>query len=91
MKNPLDTIAGLATIVASLAIENLRVLLSATALVAFLTAVHIEVRHVVAAQNAQQTMFEQFTKPTAQAPAPAATAAAQKKWCPVDNWPSNCQ
>lgn len=90
MKNPLDNIANLATMVASLAIENLRVLLSATALVAFLIAGHIEVRHVVAEQNAQQTMFEQFTKPTAQAPAQAAPAAAQK-WCPVNNWPSNCR
>lgn len=90
MKNLIDTIADLANMVAGLAIENMRVLLSATALVSLLIAGHIEVRHVVAEQNAQQTMFEQFTKSAAQAPAPAATAAAQK-WCPVDNWPSNCQ
>jgi hypothetical protein len=90
MKNLIDTIADLATVVASIAIENLRVLLSATALVAFLFAVHVEVRHVVAEQNAQLTMFEQFTKPAAQAPVPTATATSQK-WCPVDNWPSNCQ
>jgi len=90
MKNIFAAFADLATMVTSLAIENLRFLLSATALVAFLIAGHIEVRHVVAEQNAQQTMYEQLTKPAAQAPASAATAALQK-WCPVDNWPSNCQ
>ncbi|MBD8872473.1 hypothetical protein [Rhodanobacter sp. DHB23] len=90
MKYLIDTIADLATMVASLAIENLRVLLSATSLVALLIAGHIEIRHVLAEQNAQQTMFEQIAKAAVQTPAPAATAASQK-WCPVDNWPSDCQ
>ena len=83
MKNLIDTIADLATIVASLAIENLRVLLSVTALVALLIAGHIEIRRVLAEGNAQQSTLEQITKSAAQTPAPAATAASQK-WCPVD-------
>ena len=90
MKNLIDTITDLVITVAILAIEHLRGLLFVIACVTFLFAVHIGIKHVLAEQNAQQTMFEQSTKPAAQAPAPAATAASQK-WCPVDNFPYNCR
>jgi hypothetical protein len=90
MKNPIDTLAGLAATFASLAISHLRGMLGVIAGVTFLFAAHAAFQRIVAGQAEQQAQLDQLTKPVAQAPAPAATAALQK-WCTVDNWPSNCK
>ena len=71
MDNFIDTLTTVAATAVDLACEHLRWLLGVIVSVVVLVGAHATFQHMVAAQAAQQVMFDQLTKPAARAQTPA--------------------
>jgi hypothetical protein len=80
--NFIDTLADLATTTAGLALDHIRGLAGFVLAVTLLLSMNTLIHHMVAAQAANATLFDQITKPV---PASMAMAqpAPQQQWIPL--------